>query len=159
MSSLLNPKGHTTLKVGQVISQTKIDPNLDHGDHTVIINHLYCHLSLADLDLDCLYTHQLQLLPPGRNLWKFFLVFRDNWLVISQKFNHYLGNNSMISLKATSHKIVSCKENNKLINDANTISFSRPYVVKSIPSWTITHIVPNAISKSQAREKHIPSFG
>ena len=44
MSSTVESKGHTTLKVGQVISQTRVDPNLDHGDHTVIINHLYCDL-------------------------------------------------------------------------------------------------------------------
>jgi len=42
------------------------------------------------------------------------------------------------ALKAMFHKTVLWEENNKLINDASTTSFSRPYVVKSIQSWTIT---------------------
>jgi len=37
-------------------------------------------------------------------------------------------------------------------------SFSKPGVVKSIPYWTITHVVPDARSKPQAREKHVPSL-
>ena len=158
MSSTVESKGHTTLKVGQVISQTRIDPNLDHDNHTVIINHLYCNLSLADFDLDCLYTHQLQLLPPGRKLWN-FLVLRDNWLVTNKKVDLQLDNDSLVAITAMSHRPLFSKEDNGSINDENMASFSKPSVVKSILSWTITHIVLDAISKSQAREKHIPSLG
>jgi len=151
-------KGHTTLKVGQVISQTRIDPKVDHGDHTAIINHLYCNLSLADFDLDSLYTHQLQLLPPGRKLWN-FLVLRDNWLVTNKKVDLQLDNDSLVAITAMSHRPLFSKEDNGSINDENMASFSKPSVVKSILSWTITHIVLDAISGSKSREKHVPSLG
>jgi hypothetical protein len=144
VSSLLNPKGHTTLKVGQVISQTRIDcciilltwlsksQSKVSGNHTVIINHLYCNLSLANFDLECLYTHQLQLLPPGRKLWK-FLVLRDNWLVTNKKVNLQLDNDSLVAITAMSHRPLFSKEDNESINEANMASFSKPNVVKSIP--------------------------
>ena len=58
-----------------------------------------------------------------------------------------------------SHRLMFSKEDNESINEANMASFSKPSVVKSNPSWTITHIVLDAISGSRAREKHVPSLG
>ena len=58
-----------------------------------------------------------------------------------------------------SHRPLFSKEDNESINEANMASFSKPDVVKSIPSWTITQIVLDAIFGSQAREKHVPSLG
>jgi hypothetical protein len=87
------------------------------------------------------------------------LVLRDSWLVTNKKVNLQLDNDSLVAMTAMSHRPLFSKEDNESINDANMASFSKPNVVELIPSWTITHIVLDAISKSQAREKHIPSLG
>jgi len=86
-------------------------------------------------------------------------VLRDNWLVTNKKVNIQLDNDSLVAITAMSHRPLFSKEDNESINEANMASFPKPDVVKSIPSWTITPIVLDAISGSQAREKHIPSLG
>jgi len=54
-----------------------------------------------------------------------------------------------------SHTPLFSKEDNKSINEVNMASFPKPDVVKSIPYWTVTPIVLDAISGSQAREKQL----
>ena len=45
------------------------------------------------------------------------------------------------------------KETAKLVSDASTAFFSKPCVVKSIPSWTSTRVVQDNVStKQRARE-------
>jgi len=86
-------------------------------------------------------------------------VLRDNWLVTNKKVNLQLDNDSLVDIIAMSHRPLFNKEDNESINEANMASLSKPSVVKSLPYWTITPVVPDSISKSQAREKHIPSLG
>ena len=74
------------------------------------------------------------------------LVLRDNWLVTSRKLNLRLGDNFLLIMKARAHKTMLSKRTAKLVIDASTASFSKPYVVKSSLSWTITQIVLDAIS-------------
>ena len=52
-----------------------------------------------------------------------------------------------------SHRTMSSKETANPVSDASTTFFSRPYVIKSIPSWTITWVVQDVVSaKYRARE-------
>jgi len=129
-----------------------------HGNHTVLIKHIYCDLFLADFDLDCLQCINYNFCHRRRKFCN-FLVLRDNWLVTNKKVNLQLDNDSLVAITAMSHRTLFSKEDNESKNEANMASLSKPSVVKSIPSWTITHIVLDAISKPQGRGKHIPSLG
>jgi hypothetical protein len=49
-------------------------------------------------------------------------------------------------MKAISHRTTLSKETAKLINNTSTAFFSKPYAIKSIPSWTITRIVQGDVA-------------
>jgi hypothetical protein len=72
-------------------------------------------------------------------------VLRGSWLVTHRKVNLQLGNDSSIAMKATSHRTMLIKETVKLTLQCECCFFSK-WVIKSIPSWTIMHIVQDAIS-------------
>ena len=72
-------------------------------------------------------------------------MLRDNYLVTDRKVCLHLGNDSLVTTKARSHGTMLGKETTKLVSDASTTFFSRPCVVKSIPSWTITQIVQDVV--------------
>ena len=73
-------------------------------------------------------------------------MLRDNYLVTNRKVSLQLGNDSLVTPKAMSHRTMLSKETAKPVSDASTAFFSRPYVIKSIPSWTITQIVQDVVS-------------
>ena len=52
----------------------------------------------------------------------------------------------MVAPNAMSHRTMLDEGTTKTVSDASTAFFSRPYVIKSIPSWTITQIVQDAVS-------------
>ena len=59
----------------------------------------------------------------------------------------------MVAMKAMSHRTMLSKEIAKPVSDESTTFFSRPCVVKSIPSRTITWVVQDVVlAKERARE-------
>ena len=73
-------------------------------------------------------------------------MLRDNRLVTDRRARLQLGNNSLVASKAMSHRTMLDEEIVKPVSDASTTFFSRPCVVKSIPSWTITRVVQDTVS-------------
>ena len=73
-------------------------------------------------------------------------MLRDNYLVTNRKVSLQLGNDSLVTPKAMSHRTMLSKETTKPVNNASTALFFRPYVVKLILSWTITWVVQDAVS-------------
>ena len=73
-------------------------------------------------------------------------MLKDNYLVTNRKVRLQLGNNSLVAPKAMPHRTMLDEETTKPFSDASTTFFSRPYVVKSIPSWTIMWVVQEVVS-------------
>ena len=73
-------------------------------------------------------------------------MLRDNYLVTNRKVSLQLGNDSLVTPKAMSHRTMISKETTNPVSDASTSFFSKPCVIKSSPPWTTAWVVQDIVS-------------
>lgn len=161
-------KGHTSLKVGQVINRQIMDGDIVfinrppsthkhslqafsvyvHDDHTVKINPLICAPLGADFDGDCVHIFYPQSLSAKAEVLELFSV--EKQLLSSHNGNLHLllVHDSLLSLKLMFNKFLLNKATTQQLAMFVSPSLPPPALIKtgkSGPFWTVLQILQGAL--------------
>lgn len=164
-------KGHTTLKVGQVINRCIVNGDIVfinrppsthkhslqaftvyvHDDHTIKINPLVCAPLGADFDGDCIHIFYPQSLAAKAEVMELFSVEQQLLSSHSGQLNFQVVNDSLLSLKVMANTSFLKKEMAQQFAMFVSPDLPPPAVFRahgSGPLWTIHQILQCALPPS-----------
>ncbi|MCL7023806.1 hypothetical protein MKW94_016863, partial [Papaver nudicaule] len=161
-------KGHTSLKVGQVVHRRIMDGDIVfinrppsthkhslqafsvyiHDEHTVKINPLICSPLGADFDGDCIHLFYPQSLAAKAEVLELFSVEQQLLSSHSGKLNLQLANDALLSLKIMFKKYFLKKATAQQLAMYVSSGLKFPALLKAsgpVPQWTALQILQNAL--------------
>ncbi|KAG6520886.1 hypothetical protein ZIOFF_017948 [Zingiber officinale] len=164
----LGSKGHTSLKVGQIINRQIIDGDIVfinrppsthkhslqafhvyvHEDHTVKINPLICAPLGADFDGDCIHIFYPQSLSAKAEVSELFSVEKQLLSSHSGNMNLQLVHDSLLALKLISNLSFIGKAVAQQLSMFESPVLPSPAVIKANnhgPCWTFLQILQNVL--------------
>ncbi|XP_026407957.1 DNA-directed RNA polymerase V subunit 1-like isoform X1 [Papaver somniferum] len=161
-------KGHTSLKVGQVVHRRIMDGDIVfinrppsthkhslqafsvyiHDEHTVKINPLICSPLGADFDGDCIHLFYPQSLAAKAEVLELFSVEQQLLSSHSGKLNLQLANDALLSLKIMFKKYFLKKATAQQLAMYVSSGLQFPALLKAcgpVPQWTALQILQNAL--------------
>ncbi|XP_042474124.1 DNA-directed RNA polymerase V subunit 1-like [Zingiber officinale] len=164
----LGSKGHTSLKVGQIINRQIIDGDIVfinrppsthkhslqafhvyvHEDHTVKINPLICAPLGADFDGDCIHIFYPQSLSAKAEVAELFSVEKQLLSSHSGNMNLQLVHDSLLALKLISNLSFIGKAVAQQLSMFESPVLPSPAVIKANnhgPCWTFLQILQNVL--------------